>query len=269
MKKILGLIWGFLKEKNRWAIALVVVLLLITGGIIKIQRNKIADWKDKYQTEVKLKDALIDSVGFYRNAYGEVVAEKLTIQESIKNLEKIYGQLSESQKELITRIKELDKKNNIIAAALITANVKIDSLLHDGKTVVDTTGKKVYFSDYYKKTKDKVTYEVAYKFTVGKVVPFPITATPTLLIDSLYFPNKQFVDFHYRDNKEKGDPISFSVSNSNGFFNTVNIDSYAIPKLVPEYKSKFGEWFNKNGKWVLVGVGGVAVGTGATYMLLK
>jgi len=266
---MLTLLWGFLKEKNRWAIALVVVLLLITGGIIKIQRNKIANWKDKYQTEVKLKDALIDTVGYYKNAYGEVVAEKLTIQESIKNLEKIYGQLTDSQKELITRVKELDRKNNLIAAALITANVKIDSLLHGGKTVVDTTSKQVFFSDYYKKTIDDINYEVAYKFTIGKVVPSPITAMPTILIDSLYFPNKQFVDFHYIDDKKKGDPISFSVSNSNGFFNTVDIDSYAIPKLVPEYKSKFSEWYNKNGKWVIIGVGGVAVGTGATYLLLK
>lgn len=269
MKKILELFWVFLKEKNRWAIALVVILLLIGGGIIRIQQNKIADWKDKYETEVKLKDALIDSVSYYKNVYGEVVAEKLTIQETIKNLEKMYGQLSDSQKELIARVKEIDKKSNTIAAALITANVKIDSLLHGGNTVVDTINKEVLFSDFYNKTINGTNYQVAYEFTVSKVMPFPITATPTLMIDSLYFPNKQFIDFHYKDDKEKGNPISFSVSNSNGFFNVVNIDSYAIPSIITESKTKFGQWFDKNGKWVLVGVGGVVIGTGVTYMLLK
>ena len=268
MKKILQIIWGFLKEKNRWAIALVVLLLLIGITVIKIQRNNIKDWKDKYKTEVKLKDALIDTVGYYKNAYGEVVAEKLTIQESVKNLEKMYDQLTDLQKELITRVKELDKKSTTIAAALIKANVKIDSLLHDGSTVVDTTNKKVVFSDFYKKTIKGVNYEVTYKFTVGKVVPFPITATPTFLIDSLYFPNKQFINFNYKDDKKKGNPISFSVSNSNGFFNIVDIDSYAIPTINTEPKSKFGEWVNKNNKMLMyVGIGGV--GGVATYKLLS
>lgn len=269
MKKILEVIWGFLKEKNRWAIVLVVILLFIGFGIINIQCNKIADWEKKYQTEIKLKDALVDTVRHYKNAYGEVVAEKLTIQESVKNLEKMFGQLTESQKELITRVKELDKKNTTIAAALIIANVKIDSLLHKGTTVVDTASKKIIFSDFYNKKVDDISYQVAYKFTIGKAIPSPITATPTLMIDSLYFPNKQFIDFHYKNDKKKGYPISFSISNSNGFYNTVNIESYAIPNLVPEHKTKFGDWFYKNGKWVLIGASGIAAGAGATYLLTR
>ena len=257
--KILLKLWEFILVKNRWAIVLAILLILSMW----IQNDIIKEWKYKYQTEVKLNDALNDSVRFYKNSYGEVVAEKLTIQESVKNLEKIYGQLTDSQKELIMRVKELDRKSSTLAAALITVNVKIDSLLHGGETVVDTANKKVYFSDFYKETRNNIEYEVAYKFTVGKVIPSPLIAKPTLLIDSLYFPNKQFVNFHYIDDKKMSDPISFSVSNSNGFFSTVNIDSYAIPRLVPEYKTKFGEWFDKNGKvlmYVGVGAAGGVVG---------
>jgi hypothetical protein len=265
MKTILLKFWKFILVKNRWAIVL--AILLILG--MWVQNTIVKEWKNKYQTEVKLKNALDDSVRFYKNSYGEVVAEKLTIQESVKNLEKLYGQLTDSQKELITRVKELDKKSNILAAALVTVNVKIDSLLHDGETVVDTTNKKVYFSDFHKETRNNMEYEVAYKITVGKVIPSPLIAKPTLLIDSLYFPNKQFISFSYKDDKKNGDPISFSVSNSNGFFNTVNIDSYAIPRLVPEYKTKFGEWFDKNGKKIIYIGAGIATGAGGVYLLTK
>jgi hypothetical protein len=267
MNIILKQIWDFLKQKNRWAIALIVLLLLIGIGVIKIQRNKINDWKDKYKTEVKLKDALIDSVKFYKNSYGEVVAEKLTIQESIKNLEKMYGQLSDSQKELITRVKELDKKSNTLAAALVTANVGIHNLMLNTKPVIDTTNKKITFGDLYKKTIDSVNYEVLYKFVVGNVLPFPQTAIPTLFVDTLQFPNKQFISFSYKDDKKKGNPISFSVSNSNGFYKTIDINSYAIPTINTEPKSKFGEWVNKNSKMLMyVGVG--AAGGIVTYKVL-
>ena len=272
MKKILE----FLGKNNRWAIALLILLLVVGGGIWKLQRNKINDLKDKYQTEVKLKDALIDSVGYYRNAYGEVVAEKLTIQESIKNLEKMYGQLTTSQKELITRVKELDRKNTVIAAALIEANVKIDSLLiKDGKdgtdVVVDTVNKMTKFTNL---AKADSTTELIFDIDVNNILPAYPNIKPTLTFIKLDFPNKQFIEFHWKDEKKKGYPVAFSTSNSNKYYQTANINSYAIPALSKEILNptgwqKVGQWFIKNGKIVGFVAGGVVVGAGGTYILMK
>jgi len=265
MKTILLKFWKFILVKNRWAIVL--AILLILG--MWVQNTIVKEWKNKYQTEVKLNNALNDTIRFYKNSYGEVVAEKLTIQESIKNLEKMYGQLSDSQKELIIRVKELDKKSNTIVAALITANVGITNLMLNTKPVIDTTNKKITFGDLYKKTIDSVNYEVLYKFVVGNVLPFPQTAIPTLFIDTLQFPNKQFISFSYKDDKKNGNPISFSVSNSNGFYKTIDINSYAIPTINTEPKSKFGEWFDKNGKKIIYIGAGIATGAGGVYLLTK
>ena len=272
MKKILE----FLGKNNRWAIALLILLLVVGGGIWKLQRNKINDLKDKYQTEVKLKDALIDSVGYYRNAYGEVVAEKLTIQESIKNLEKMYGQLTTSQKELITRVKELDRKNTVIAAALIEANVKIDSLLiKDGKdgtdVVVDTVNKMTKFTNL---AKADSTTELIFDIDVNNILPAYPNIKPTLTFIKLDFPNKQFIEFHWKDEKKKGYPVAFSTTNSNKYYQTANINSYAIPALSKEILNptgwqKVGQWFIKNGKIVGFVAGGVVVGAGGTYILMK
>jgi len=271
--KILTVIWNFLKEKNRWAIALVIILLLSAGTIIKIQRNKIDEWKGKYQTEVKLKDALLDSIDYYQNKQKEWVAEKLTIQETIKNLEKMYGELSENQKELLTRIKELNRKNSVIAAALIRTEIKVDSLLHvdtdGGETVVDTTEKTVNFNNLA-----SLDTTFRYDIKIGNVLPAYLDVKPTLLFKSLEFPNKQFVEFHWKNDKKKGYPIAFSTSNSNKYFKTVNIDSYAIPpldkvKLNPTGWQKVGNFFIKNGRTIIyVGVG-AAAGAGGVYLLTK
>jgi hypothetical protein len=262
MKKILE----FLAEKNRWAIVLVIILLLIGGGIWKLQRNKINNLKDKYQSEVKLKNALIDSVGYYKNVYGEVVAEKLTLQTSIKDLEKINGNLTASQKELLIRIKAADKKNSIITAALIEAEALIDSLLGAGFVEVDPNDSTITFSDS--------TEFLIYDITIGKAVPAVSKIDPTIMFNRLKMPNKQFIEFHWKDDKKEGYPIEFSVSNSNKYFKTYNINSYAIPKLDkdilnPTGWQKVGRWFIKNGKVVGFVAGGVVIGAGGTYILMK
>ena len=217
---------------------------------------------------------MIDSVDYYQNKHKEWVAEKLTIQETIKNLEKMYGQLSDSQKELLERVKELNKKNSVISAALIRTEVKVDSLLAkdgvDGGTVtVDTTEKKVNFNNLVSKDS---TFR--YNIDVNHILPAYKDIKPTLLFKSLEFPNKQFIEFHWKNDKEKGYPIAFSTSNSNQYFKTINIDSYAIPpldkvKLNPTGWQKVGNFFIKNGRTlVYVGVG-AAAGAGGVYLLTK
>lgn len=250
---------------------LILVGIIIVGlffGGWKIYQNRVNNLNDKLETEIKLKDALLDSVYHFQNREKEWVAEKLTIQETIKNLEKINGQLTQSQKDLLVRIKEIEKVSNIIAAALIQSNVKLDSLIHKGETVVDTTKHKVTFRDLYKDGKK----EVRYSFTVGNVLPSPLTAIPSLRIDSLYFPNTQFIEFHWKKDKKAGYPVAFSVSNSNDFFKTVNVDSYAIPALSKEVLNpngwqKISNFFVRNGNTLIkVGVGVVVGGMGYWYL---
>ena len=246
------------------------IVLFVFGGGMKLYQNKVNKLKNKLETEIKLKDALLDSVRYHVNKENELVAEKLTIQETLKNLQKINGQLTNSQKELLARVKELNKKNAVITAALIENQVTIDSLMHNGQTIVDTTKKTITYKDTYKNGNKEVSYE----FVAGNVTPFPINTTPTFLIKSLYFPNKQFVEFHWEKNKRNDYPISFSVSNSNDFFKTVNIESYAIPELKkdvvdPTGWQKIGEFFVRNGnKVIYIGIGGV-VGIGGYWYLTK
>jgi len=258
-----------MKNISRNIILIVIGVIIIMGGIIYFQHSKISKLKNDNQVEVKLKDALLDSVKYYQNIRNEWVAEKLTIQQSIGNLEKINNQLNSLQKELINRIVEANKKSDVIAAALIKSTVKIDSLLHKGQTIVDTTNRKITFSDSYKNDSN----EVEYNFTVGNVLPINSLTQPTLSINSLYFPNSQFIDFQWKNEKKKGYPITFSVSNSNGFFKTVDIESYAIPNLTKEFVNpngwqKFENFFIRNGKTLFhVGLG--AVGVGGIYYLVK
>ena len=86
-------------------------------------------------------------------------------------------------------------------------------------------------------------------------------------------PNKQFVNFFWGD-KKKDYPISFSVSNSNDYFKTVNIDSYAIPQLQkdvvnPSAWGKITAWIKKSGGFIItVGVSGAA-GAGLYAILHK
>jgi hypothetical protein len=268
MKPLLLKFWTWLLQKNHALILIIVLALLIMGTIIYFQRNKITQLTDLYETEVKLRDALLDTMRIYQNKEKEWVAEKLTIQETIKNLEKLNGKLTDFQKELLIRITEIEKDNHIIAAALIETKVKVDSLLHIGEVKIDTAKKKITFSDLYKKDKK----EVAYSFQIGNVLPAQFNVKPTLFIDSLYFPNKQFVEFHWKDSKKSNYPIAFSVTNSNDYFKTINIDSYAIPELNKDNLNqtgwqKFGQWLSKNGK-TLIFIGAGATGGVGTYWLL-
>jgi len=270
MKTILLKFWNFIKEKNRIFIAIAILLC----GIIYLQNQRIEHWKDKYSAEVKLNDALNDTIKYYKNARNEWVAEKLTIQATIKHLETIYGQLTDTQKELIARIKELDKKNTIIAAALIEANVKIDSLLIKDSgggsvVVVDTTKKMINFNNLGSLDKSFI-----FDIDVNHVLPAHLDVKPTLLFKSIDFPNKQFIEFHWKNDKKRGYPIAFSTSNSNPYFKTTNIESYAIPPLDkvhlnPSGWQKIENFFIKNGRKVFyVGIG-VAGGAGTYWLLSK
>jgi len=263
MKKILE----FLLEKNRWAIVLALVLILIGVGVMRFQHNRIDNLKDKYTTEVNLKNALLDTVNRYQNKQKEWVVEKLTIQTSLKDFKKMNGQLTIDQKRLLNKINDVNNKNNIITAALIRANFVIDSLLLGGTIHIDTTNKTIEFLNL----KDS---NLRYDFFVSGVLPYPPNSEPSFFVNKLILPNEQFIEFHWTDNKKDNFPISFSVSNSNKYVKVYDINSYAIPNLKKETLNptgweKISQWISKNGKIVGYVAGGVIVGASGTYILLQ
>jgi hypothetical protein len=252
---------SWLLTKNHLLIVIIVAIILGLSATVYFQRKSIINLKNKVDTEVKLKDALLDTMKIYQNKEGEWTAEKLTIQETVKNLTKMYGQLTDAQKELIDRVKELNKKSDVIAAALIQSNVKIDSLLSTGKPIIDTVNKNITFPEV-------TNPDLQYHIQARNVIPAFPNVKPTLFIIDLNMPNKSLVTFQF--DKTKGNPISFSVSNSNKYIQIANIDSYAIPGInkdivQPTGWQKTWTWIKKNGTIIIVGTVGVVAG----HYLLK
>ncbi|MDA3780011.1 MAG: hypothetical protein PF487_07330 [Bacteroidales bacterium] len=257
----------FLLENNRWVIVLIILLILIGGGIYNIQRNKIDKLNNKYDSEVKLKNALIDTVHTYKNKEGQWVSEKLTIQGRLENLLEDSARLTASQKSLLNQVNNANKKNTVITAALIRAEFIIDSLVHSGGVLVDTTNKIVEFTE----TNNP---DINYDFKVFGVLPYPVNSKPSLLIKNLTLPNEQFIKFQFDKNKRANYPISFSVTNTNKYIKVYDVNSYAIPDLDkneidPTGWEKFSSWMNRNENYIKWFGGGVVVGGGAGYLLTR
>jgi len=257
----------FLTKNNRWAILLVIILLLIGGGLMKHKNNKIKDLEDKYLSEVKLKKALTDTITIYQDKEGDWVVEKLTLQASIDDLLSNKVTLTKDQQRLMEKVRKANKVNKVISAALIDAEATIDSLLHSGLVVVDTTKKTVEFIE----PNDTSIY---YDFKAFGILPYPVNTKPQLLIRKLTIPNEIFIKFQWENDKKEGYPITFSVTNSNDYVKVKGINSYAIPNLdrkvlTPTGWEKVTQWFNTNGKIIKYGVSGVVVGAGGTYLLMQ
>lgn len=241
-------------------------VLLLFGSGFKLHTDKVGKIKDELASEVKLKEALLDDVNTYRTKEGHWISEKRTLQLEITDVNNLLNDtvinLTDTQKELLNNIKNLKDRNNIISAALIDLEIELDSIVHDGITIVDTTNNTVTFSDAYVDS----TKQFDYGLTISNVVPFPKKAIPKLRFDSLSFQNKQFIKFYWEDNKKSGYPISFSVTNSNGFFKINDIDSYVIPNIIkdnlnPDFWQRISNFMDDNKKTAMgVGVGAVAAG---------
>lgn len=262
----IGSILKYFSENNRWAICLVFIMLIVGSVIYNLQRNSIEELKTKHLTEVKFKNALIDTVGYYKNVYGEEVAVKLTLQTTVKNLLLLNDNLSDSQQDLLKRIKNVEKKNSIIAAALIDAESIIDSLLADGYVEINVADSSFKFTDS--------TEFLIYDILIGKAFPVIPDVDPTLMFNKLSMPNKQFVNFYWKDNKKEGYPISFSTSNSSPYFKTNDINSYVIPEINkkeinPTGWEKVGIWFKKNNQLVKFAASGVVIGATGTYVIMN
>lgn len=227
---------------------LVLILLLLAGGFYHFHQI------DKHQTQhsldEKLQRALTDTLSTYKNEKGEWVTEKLTLQDDIKDLKDKNLTLTESQKDLLDAVKKVNKENQVITAALIDMGVKLDGLInHRPVEVTDST---VQFA--------ADTDSIKYDILVSNVKALDFTI-PSLEFRKFELPNKQFVEFHWKDNKKEGYPISFSVTNSNPYYKVYDINSYAIKELdkatvKPNLWQKLGN-FSKTtgGKLVFLGVG--------------
>jgi hypothetical protein len=248
---------------NLTTIVVIVLLVLGVAGGWYLYQKKVNNLKTELDLATKLKNALLDTVTVYQNKQGEWVAEKLTLQETLANLNKINSQLTTEQKDLLARVAAANKQNTVIAAALIASNVTIDSLKNLTKPIVDSLNKSITFIDSTKNLK--------YDIRIGNVVPV-LKLTPTLTFRNLTLPNLQYIEFFWKNDKKDNYPVAFSVTNSNEYFKTMNIDSYIIPQvnkstLKPTFWQKVGDFFTKSGgKFAWFGAGaGVGI---AAYLLL-
>ncbi len=232
------------------AMIVLIIVILVGGGLWWNQHNK---QQLKYNVEHNLRIALEDSVDVYQNKEGEWVAEKKTLQGDISTLEDENVNLTENQTNLLARLKRANKKNDVFAAALAQQEVVIDSLINTVATI-DTVNHTIAF--------EANTDSIEYKIKVLNVKPIE-KLSPILLIQELKIPNEVFVEFHWEDGKTH--PVAVSMTNSNTFFKTNDIDSYAIPELQkdvvkPTGWKKIGNFFKNSGKYIGIFGAGALVG---------
>lgn len=238
-------------------------IIIAMVAVITFQSNKVGNLKEENDSVVKFKNALLDSVSHYQNLKGQWVAEKLTIQDDLKTLEKENDKLNENQKKLLKRVQEINKENTAIASALVIAEARIDSLTTENQQLIaDTINKTLRYIDS--------TEFIKYNILTDNVVIANKNKKSELTFTELVLPNEYNVDFFWKDERKEGYPVAFSITNSNKYFKVYDIQSYAIPELIKPKTGwdRFNGWVNKNGKWVLIGTAGV-VGAGGIYLIMR
>ncbi len=236
-------------------IIIIILILLITfGGFYHFR--KIGEKNDKITQEQNLTKALNDTIHTYVRKNGEVVSEKRTIQAELSELKDKNLVLTTNQERVLKLVEDINKKNQVIAAAVVEMGVKIKDLTIDKPTT---------------ETDSTITFNAppssdSLKFTalVGNVTKYK-GREPYFKLQNFELPNIQKIDFHWKDNKKEGYPVSFSISNSNKYYKTYNIDSYIIPeieeqKLKPTFWRKLGTFSSKTGGKIVLGVAGFAIG---------
>lgn len=241
-----------------------VIFVVLLGGGFGFLGMKLDDTNDKLAEQINLSNAIQDTLSYTRNKLDEEVATKLTLQATLKELNKQNKHLSNNQKELLKRIENLKHKNDLISAALVRTEAKIDSLKDTTNTEVDVNKKDTSIT-----FKNKIDSVISYDVTVGKVFPAHENIKPTFSINKLRIPNKQFIEFKFKNTDEYYQtPIEFSVSNSNPLIKTTGVDSYAIPEinkdaLKPTFWEKMNRFFNKPAVKI---IGGVVLFSGGVYV---
>ena len=234
---------------------LIIVVLTLSGYLLfTFQLNRYNNLNDKYDTEILLRNAMQDTIKTYDNKYGEVVDEKLTLQGNLKRINELYDKLTDNQKELVDRLNNSEKDRKILAAANVKLQFEIDSLRKViSAGVVDTLEKTITFKEN--------TPEIRYEFVVSNVLPYNKNINVEHKINYLYIPNEQSIEFHYDKNKRKDNfPISFSITNTNKYMKTYDIDSYIIPEIDVKDMEKnifrrTWDWYERQSTLVKIGIG--------------
>jgi hypothetical protein len=233
---------------------LIIILVLTCLGIGYGWYNSNQKKSVEIEMRIKLENALADTIQTYQNQRGEWVSEKLTMQGNLDDVINLAEGLNKEKQELLKRVKEINKQKEVIAAALFSAESKIDSLLNiDVEIINDST---LAFSDS--------TVQYNYNIVVGNVQQFK-TNNPYLLINKFSVPTDFFVSFNWNKNKREFYPVSFTVTPTNQYVSISNIESYAIPEINPvELKStgwiKIGNFFKERWQDIIIGGAGFAGG---------
>ena len=88
----------------------IVVLIILMGVGLNYHLNKRSQDEKKYETELKLREALQDSVKTYQTKEGNWVSEKRTLQGSLGELSEENVGLNKNQKALIGTINSMNKE---------------------------------------------------------------------------------------------------------------------------------------------------------------
>lgn len=247
---------------------IIIILFLILGIGINYHFNKKSKLNDKYEQQVKLTEALTDSIRLYMTDNGELISEKRTIQGNLNDLRENNQILSKSQKELLNTVDRINRERKrdreIFAAAQIKYMKLIDSLnrVIANATNIDTVNNIVSFVE------NDTGAHFIYNIDINNVRPYPKYKSPNLVFNKIDFPNTQTITFNFDKNKRKDYPVSFSVMNTNPYYKPLNIESYAIEGIKkenvnPKGWKKVWNWIKINGKYILVGTAGFAIGVTA------
>lgn len=239
-------------------VAIIILILLLFLGVGYHFYSK-SQHKIELAQADKLRNALTDTISTYQNKEKQWVSEKLTIQAKTKDLEDKNLTLTQNQKELVKKVNEINKNNQIITAALIEMGVKIAGIKNDDPVI--TNDSTIHFP--YKS--DSLEYDIYVRNVKRSGIQLPV-----LEFNKFNLPNKQLVEFHWKDDKKEGYPISFSVTNSNPLYKVYNMDSYAIPelektKVKPTFWNKLGTFSTKTGGKIVFFGGGLVAG----YLLFR
>lgn len=259
----IGEIMNYIKNNLKNIIIIILLLLTIGGGYYLTTR--LENTNDKYEEELKLREALTDSIEVIRLKSGEVGVEKRTLQTKLSKLTDENINLNNSQKELIKKIntiqKERKRDQEVFAAARVKYETFIDSLNSVESVVseVDTTNNILKFRNL------SDTMQFKYDIEIVGVKPFPKFSTPKIKFNKIDFPNTQTITFQFDKTKRKDYPVSFSVYNTNRYYRSNDIESYVIPEiqrneLTPSTTLKIWRFIKRNSDKLLFGGIGYGIG---------
>lgn len=213
--------------KFKHIILLGIVVLIVLGGVFKLFSVKLDNTSTKLDQQISLTNALQDTLKKTNNFLNEEKASKLTLQASLDKLEEQNLNLNDNQKELVRRVRNLQSENSVISAALVRTEARLDSALDWVVGEVNLKDSSLLFS--------QASDSISFNIQINDALPSKKSIKPTLSVNSLVIPNKQFVEFHFENkNKYNQRPVSFSISNSNPLITTTQVDSYAIPEVNQE-----------------------------------